>query len=213
MRDVWLIRHAESVANIGEATTTPREIPLSTQGFRQADRLAEQFAVRPDLIVVSPYDRAEQTAQPLKRRFPNVRVLTLNVQEFTYLSIERSRGTNSVQRKPWVDEYWLRADPHYQDGGQSESFSEFINRVEDFVRDIESQAFAVAAVVTHEQVIKALIWNSMAFAGQVESKSMAAFHRFMNSFKIPNTAILPTLLDDGKLYFGRIDRAEDRIDA
>lgn len=42
--------------------------------------------------------------------------------------------------------------------------------------------------------------------------TVAAFHDFMVSFKIPSTAILPTLLDDdGVLYFGRIDRAEERV--
>jgi len=212
MRDVWLIRHAESTGNIGEATTTPREIPLSPRGLEQADRLAEQFPARPDLIVVSPFHRAMQTAEPLISRFADVPVLSLNVQEFTYLSIERSRGTNSVQRKPWTEEYWKRADPAYVDGGQSESFSEFILRTENFVRELAAESFDLAAVFTHEQVIKVMIWNSMRLAGEIDTAYMAAFHDFMGSFKIPNTAILPTLLDDdGVLYFGRIDRAEERV--
>lgn len=41
MKDLWLIRHAESRANIGEATSTPREIPLSDKGLGQANALAE----------------------------------------------------------------------------------------------------------------------------------------------------------------------------
>ena len=57
MKDIWLIRHAESLANIGGVTSTPREIPLSDNGLRQADELADAINVRPDLIIVSPYAR------------------------------------------------------------------------------------------------------------------------------------------------------------
>ena len=214
MKDVWLIRHAESLANIGDATSTPREIPLSQEGLMQADRLAESVTVRPDLIVISPYWRAQQTAQPLIVRFPDVATETLLVQEFTYLSIERCRGTNSRQRRPWVEEYWKRADPDYCDGGQSESFAEFIGRTDNFARQMRKADFELAFVFTHEQVIKALIWSCIRFARVMDSPSMKGFDAFMTSFKIPNTAILRTKIDDdGEIYFGTIDTSNIENDA
>jgi broad specificity phosphatase PhoE len=214
MRDVWFIRHAESLANIGEATETPREIPLSPQGLRQADALAETFSDRPDLIVTSPFDRARRTAEPLIRRFADVPVVTLNVQEFTYLSITRSRGTNSAERKPWTAKYWASADPWYSDGDQAESLNEFFARVEAAVRELQAQNFGLAVVFTHELVLKALLWISLRLGSEISPETMKAFHNFMTSFKIPNTAILPVLLaNNGELFFGTIDRAEERVNA
>lgn len=206
MKDLWLIRHAESLANIGEATTTPRELPLSDEGLRQADRLAESITVRPDLIFVSPYCRAQQTAEPLILRFPDVPVETKLIQEYTYLSISRCRGTNAEQRRPWVKEYWERSDPDHCDGDQSESFREFMNRVQNFAYEIRSAEFELAFAYTHEQVIKALIWSEVGFAPGIDKNSMMSFGSYMNSFKIPNTAVLRTRIgDDGQIFFGNID--------
>ena len=207
MKDIWLIRHAESLANIGETTSTPREIPLSDNGFRQADELVKTIDARPDLIVVSPYVRTQQTAEPFLQRFPDVPVETLAIQEFTYLSISRCRGTNAAKRKPWVEEYWQRADPNYCDGGQAESFAEFLGRIERFVHEMREREYELAFVFTHEQVIKALIWQAMQFATVVDSASMSAFQKYMISYKIPNASTVRVKIDvDGELYFGKIDR-------
>jgi len=100
MKDIWLIRHAESLANIGESTSTPRDIPLSANGLKQAEHLADTVDARPDLIILSPYDRSRQTAEPFLRSYPDVENETFNVQEFTYLSVSRCRGTRYETRKP-----------------------------------------------------------------------------------------------------------------
>lgn len=206
MKDLWLIRHAESLANIGESTSTPGEIPLSDAGFGQAKRLAASTDERPDLIVLSPYVRSQQTAEPFLDLYPDVVTETLLIQEFTYLSVSRCRGTNFEQRKPWVAQYWQRADPNYSDGGQAESFAEFIGRCETFARQMIEREFELAFAVTHEQFIKGLLWNSMDLGGEMSSEMMRGFQQYMNSFKIPNTAILRIKIDnDGQFYCGRAD--------
>ena len=205
MKDIWFIRHAESLANVGSATSTPREIPLSEKGFEQAKVLAENLDPSPDLVIVSPYDRSMQTAAPLLERYPDVRTETLNVQEFTYLSISRCRGTSHEERKPIVAEYWQRSDPNYCDGDQAESFAEFLDRCRRFVDTICEEDFELAFVFTHEQFIKGLLWNELGLASQVDADSMAKFDKFMMSFSIPNAAILPSEIDDdGTFYFGKI---------
>ncbi len=208
MKDLWLIRHAESLANIGESTSTPREIPLSESGLRQADDLASMIDDRPDLIILSPYVRARQTAEPFFELYPDVATETLLIQEFTYLSVSRCRGTNFEQRKPWVTEYWQRADPNYSDGDQSESFAEFIGRCETFARQMIEREFELAFAFTHEQFIKGLVWSLMDLGGEMSSNAMRGFQQFMNSFKGPNTSILRVKIDeDGQCYFGKIDAA------
>ena len=53
MKRVWLIRHAESVANVGGRTTTPETIALTDIGEQQAKKLADEMSEEPDLIVTS----------------------------------------------------------------------------------------------------------------------------------------------------------------
>ena len=205
MKDFWLIRHAESLANIGATTSTTREIPLSETGLKAADELVNSIDDRPDLIVISPYVRTRQTAEPFLELYPDVEVETSLVQEFTYLSVSRCRRTNFEDRKSWVKEYWDRSDPAYCDGDQSESFAEFIGRCSRFVTKMREREFELAFVFTHEQFIKGVLWYSMRFGREMTTESMKSFQKFMVSFSIPNTAIVKVKIDeDGQFYFGKI---------
>lgn len=69
---VRLIRHAQSTANAGQATTAPDTIPLTELGHRQALTLAEKINTSPNLIITSPFERAMNTAIPTAKRYPDV---------------------------------------------------------------------------------------------------------------------------------------------
>lgn len=85
MRSIEFLRHAESAANVGLPTSDPGDIPLTGTG-----RLADDAAARdyegplPDLIVVSPYRRAQETATPFRKRFAITLIEKWPVQDFTY---------------------------------------------------------------------------------------------------------------------------------
>lgn len=208
MKEIRLIRHAESLANTGAVTSTPQEIPLSEKGFGQAKILADAIAPRPDLIVVSPYLRSRQTAEDLIDRFPNTPTEILTVQEFTYLSISHCRNTNHLERKPLVEAYWRRNDPHYRDGDQAESLAEFFHRVEDFLRQMSERRFKLAFVFTHEQFIKALIWEVLHPEKVFDGNFMSEFQKFMVSFSIPNTAVMKLKIEENnEFYIGKIETA------
>src|SRR5438477_8698923 len=81
----WLIRHAESVANFGGATSDPAGIPLTERGKAQAGHLAAAIPRSPTMIVTSGYARTKLTARPTLERFPNVPHQQWPVHEFTYL--------------------------------------------------------------------------------------------------------------------------------
>ena len=101
MKRIWLIRHGESIANAGEATQDHRNIPLSELGLKQAQALALQIPKKPDLIVTSPYLRAQQTAMCTIGRFPDtVTGIWDCVHEFVYLAPATCVGTTSQQRRP-----------------------------------------------------------------------------------------------------------------
>ena len=80
---LWIVRHGESAGNVArdaaQAARQPRidigmrdvDVPLSTLGQRQAEALGHWFAEmpaheRPDVLLVSPYKRARQTAAAIQ---------------------------------------------------------------------------------------------------------------------------------------------------
>ena len=206
MKEIWLIRHAESMANIGAATSTPKDISLSEKGFYQAKHLAESIGLQPDLIIVSPYLRSQQTAAPVAGNFPQTPTEILTIQEFTYLSISRCRNTTSAQRKPFVEEFWKRGDPHFCDGEQAESLAEFFHRIENFLWQMRERNFELAFAFTHEQFIKALIWEVLHPEKVFDEKFMSEFQKFMVSFAVPNTAIMKLRIEEtGEFYIGKIE--------
>ncbi len=205
MKEIRLIRHAESEANAGSVTSTPRDIPLSDKGHQQAKALADSIIDRPELIVLSPYVRTEETARPLLMRYPDCPVETLPIQEFTYLAISRCRETTHEQRKPMVEEYWNRCDPNYSDGDQAESLNELINRTRDFLRRIPEMEGELIFVFTHEQFIKTLIWEVLALGPKMTPEMMTAFRDFSRSFQIPNTAVMKMFAGENEFALGRID--------
>ena len=79
---LWIVRHGESAGNVArdaaQAARLPRidigcrdvDVPLSELGMTQADTLGRWFAsmpadTRPDVLLVSPYLRARQTAEAI----------------------------------------------------------------------------------------------------------------------------------------------------
>jgi broad specificity phosphatase PhoE len=205
VKEIRLIRHAESLANAGAATSTPKDIPLSEKGHAQAKMLAGSITDRPDRIVLSPYIRTRETARPILARFADCPVETLSVQEFTYLAITRCRNTTYEQRKPMVEEYWTRCDPEYSDGDQAESLAELIYRTRDFLRRLAEMEGELIFVFTHEYFIKAVIWEVLALGSNIDAGFMAAFRKFSTSFAIPNTAVMKMVLDECGFSLRKID--------
>ena len=155
MRQRWLIRHAESAANAGAATIDPASIPLSEAGQAQALAIAAALPRQPDLIVISPFLRTLQTAEPTMSRFPDVPIETWPVQEFTYLSPSRCAGMTAMQRRPMVDAYWQRGDPEYVDGEGAESFAALLGRVRWLRGRLATHEAGHIVVFTHGQVMQA----------------------------------------------------------
>src|SRR4051794_24232168 len=81
-RQMWIIRHGESAGNVArhdahsaglpwiDIEARDADVPLSQRGERQADALGRWFATtstnQPDVILTSPYIRAQQTAERIR---------------------------------------------------------------------------------------------------------------------------------------------------
>lgn len=102
MPKVWLIRHGESESNADLRTSHPSETTLTPKGLIEAERVAGRFVEAPDLIVVSPYLRSRQTAEPTLQRFAEIAIEEWPVHEFTYLHPNRYRDTMGSERMPHI---------------------------------------------------------------------------------------------------------------
>jgi len=152
----WLIRHGQSTANLGTWSCDPNDIILTEKGYRQALAIADQITTRPDLIISSPMQRALQTAASTRNKWADVPVEIWPIQEFSYLSPPKYQTTTADERKKIIHDYWQKAIPAYCDGEHSESFSDFINRVEAFHRELlKKNGFIV--IFGHGQFFKAFL--------------------------------------------------------
>jgi 2,3-bisphosphoglycerate-dependent phosphoglycerate mutase len=189
-REVWFIRHGESVGNAGERTREAPSYPLSALGFRQAEQLAGALHAEPDLIVVSPYVRAQQTAEPAIRRFANARVEEWPVQEVQYLDPLLCVDTTQDERRALSEEYWQRGDPHHAAPG-AESFVEFSSRIGDVIEHAAQRVERRIFVFCHGQVMQAIAWLSVSRPAVMDAAAMRRFYNFMHGVSVPNCAILP----------------------
>jgi probable phosphoglycerate mutase len=205
MKEVWLIRHAESTANAGAATYSPETIPLTEKGLEQAKAVANQVSKRPDLIVVSPFLRSRLTAAPLLARYADVPVDEWNVQEFTYLAPDHCHNTTLNDRKPLVDEYWSRNDPNFCDGPGAESFADLMSRAQAAATKIKKPEDKFVVMISHGQFIRAVIWLILHELDEMKVETMTGFHCFLEAITVPNAAIFKIrLLEDNEVFFSRI---------
>jgi 2,3-bisphosphoglycerate-dependent phosphoglycerate mutase len=184
------VRHAESQANAGEKTSLPEEITLTARGRADALRFAAEWKERPDLIVVSKYLRAEETAAPLSERFPDTRTVCLPVHEFTFLCPARCRQTSFADRQTMVEEFWQRGDPSFVDGQGAESFMHFCGRIRDSVASMLESSCQRILVVSHAQAIQ--IARAGAAAESFDAISMADFRKLCQSQPIANLELVRT---------------------
>ena len=154
-RQVFLIRHAESMGNAGMRTTTPAGNNLTDKGRKQAGELAASINEIPDLIVWSSYSRTRETALPLVQKYPEVRTEEWpDIQEFTYLNPNKCFNTTPEDRKPMVTAYWETMDPDYNDGEGAESFAEMIQRVKTMLRRVKERPEDTIYIFTHGQFME-----------------------------------------------------------
>ncbi len=190
---VWLIRHGQSQANAGVATEHPKSIALTELGLEQAQQIAHQISFTPQTVIVSPYSRTLETARPLlsKLRSNGVEVLVKEwaIQEFTYLSPVRCRGTTAAERQVWAQAYWQRADPDWEDGDGAESFRQLMARVEQFSLQLAQEA-GPTVVFGHGMFFKAFLIG-LEYGTEASAEAMHRYRTLESAAPIHNAEIVP----------------------
>jgi 2,3-bisphosphoglycerate-dependent phosphoglycerate mutase len=156
MKNILIIRHAESTANAGERTTAHDTIPLSEKGKMQAEELVETLDIIPELIVVSPFTRTQETAAPFIFKHQDVPVEIWNVQEFTYLTTKKYNNTTTEERRGDVKKFWDLGDIHYQDDVDVETFRMFIERIQHFISKVTARPEKNIVIFSHGGFIQNL---------------------------------------------------------
>ena len=157
---IFLVRHAESEANINGKTLSHASIALSEHGHRQAQDLCSKLPVV-DHVIVSKYLRTQQTAAPILEKYGLSLEVDEHLHEFSYLSERKCANTNLNDRKAWVNAYWDKMDCQYRDADDAESFEDLYLRVQAFQEKLKTLASRYAeknlAVFSHGQFLQLLI--------------------------------------------------------
>lgn len=207
-KEVWFIRHGESVSNANLPTTHPAESELTGKGHREAAYIAQAFTQRPDLIVVSPYIRARQTAVPTIQRFNPVPVAEWPIFEFSYLHPQKYNGTTGDERWPDAQAYWQRMDPLENEGGAGESFAEMLARVQEMEAKLRASPEPFIAIFSHGLFLRAFLWMSLTGFREATSRSMERYLFFSRGMAMPNGSIMKMRYEaDGRIFFSPFDTA------
>lgn len=205
-----LVRHGESLANAGLPTSDPTTIPLTQRGHEQAEAIAANLAIKPDLIASSPFARAQQTSVPLRKLYPDVRTETWAVQEYIFFNLQGAPATTGAERRPLVDAFWQRCDP-FEKQPNAESFAEFWNRVVVFNQQVEQFSGRHLVVFTHGFFMRAFEYGRRHGFGPCSSELMRTVYTWLPPDPYPNCCVLEyPLIESPILEMGNcIDIASD----
>jgi broad specificity phosphatase PhoE len=127
---------------------------LTDKGLEQAKAAALKITKQPDLIVVTPYIRTQQTAQPLRERYPNVPCETWDLYEFSALANDNYVNRTWIERTPMMRALWERNDPEYVDGPGAESFSGMLKRITTALERLRTYKDKFIVVYAHGYIIQ-----------------------------------------------------------
>ncbi len=190
VREVWFIRHGESLANAGVRTKEAPTYPLTDLGFAQAEKYAAALEVTPDLVITSPYVRARQTAEPTRRRHPHIACEEWPVQEVQYLDPALCVDTTQDERRELSHAYWRESDPHFA-APDAESFVAFITRARHAVDRLSRRHERRIFIFSHGQFMSAVAWLILSRPAAIDSAAMRRFYQFLHSYAVPNCSVLP----------------------
>ena len=158
MTILYLIRHAESVANADNLLAGRIDYPLSPTGKGDAAAIAEEFAaaIKVDLIWCSPLLRAQQTAAPflvacnaplrLDQRLQEQHMGRFSGKSYADVERDTSYCHDRTARWDWVPE------------GGGESYRMIAARVDSFLADLRTQCeqeqLNSVLIVTHAVTLR-----------------------------------------------------------
>ena len=187
MQTITFVRHGQSMANIGAVTTEHHSVALTDAGRAQAAALADLLPQQCTKVLVSPFERAQHTAQPFCEKLGLTAQVVPMLHEFETTDPDQTKGMTGAERVPLIDAYWAQADVNARMGPRAESFAEFAGRVEAFKREVLPQLPNGTVIFGHGMWNALLYWRLMGFSVN-DAFAMKSFRRFQIGFPMPNGA-------------------------
>ncbi|MBI2309597.1 histidine phosphatase family protein [Candidatus Collierbacteria bacterium] len=159
MVKIYLIRHAESIANTqGIYQGQTYDLPLSELGQQQARALGAKLArIKLNAIFTSPLTRTKQTVEAITG-YQEKLVITIfedRLKETNHGAWEGKRKTEIAARWPEIFQLWQTLPGKVEFPG-GEKFTDTANRAIEWFNNIFNKT-GVFAVVTHSNIIQAIL--------------------------------------------------------
>jgi probable phosphoglycerate mutase len=190
MKTIYLVRHAQTGANLGQPISSRDGVPLTGQGIQMSEVFAETFPATPDLLITSNTERTRATVRPLRERFPLARYETWAVHEFNWMAPERFSGLIDETLIPLAEAYWARAKPDEVDGEGAESFAAFLERLKATTNQVAQESAETIVLLSHGLFIRAMLWYILTGQPAPTSTAMASLHHFVLSVTVPNLGVI-----------------------
>lgn len=188
MRIITFVRHGQSMANVGGVTTEHHAIALTDAGRAQALALVDLLPRQPSGVLVSPFERAQDTCQPYCSKLGIEPQIVHSLHEFETIDPDLMQGMTGAERAPLVDAYWKESDVNKRMGPRAESFAEFVQRVESFRTTALPQLEDGTVIFGHGMWIALLCWLELGFTTG-DGYAMQSFRRFQLGWPMPNGAV------------------------
>lgn len=178
MKHIYLIRHAQSESNAGVIIRPNAQINLTNYGKTQAEQLASWLLSNIDKpvnkVFISPYIRTAQTAEPYLIKTKQQATVIDDLYEFNYFEFEHIKDLIFAQLVEKADNYWQTADIDFQDSENTDSYRQFIKRVQNVRQFFQQLPDGCYVVFTHGMWIGMLLWQLL----HNDSKHIENMHKF-----------------------------------
>ena len=162
MKTFYLIRHAQSESNARHHIAPNQDILLTQLGKQQALELSDWLLAHvpsADGVFVSSYVRTHETAQPYLDKTDHQPTILPDLREFNYLDYEHIKDLSWNSLVAMADDFWAKADIHYQDSPTTDSFANLIARVWAVRQTFDKMPDGTYIVFTHGMWLGMLMWQ------------------------------------------------------
>ena len=199
MKSIYIIRHAQSLANTGAKSMPDKTVPITEQGIEQAQKLCADWQnslPTPSAIYCSQMLRTQQTAQPFCEHYQLAAQPLELLNELSCLGFATVKGLMGKERSKIAQQYWLTADLNHRDADDADTFAEFLARIDGFIKAASTLPHN-SLCFSHGQWIGLLAWRLLG-CRVTNNADIQKFRQFQTAMPMYNTVVYRLdISDDG----------------
>ncbi len=213
MKKIYLIRHAQSESNAGQAVRPNHQINITDVGKTQAQELADWLSANVTEpvteIFVSQYLRTQQTAQPYLQRTKRTATVIDELHEFNFLDFDTIKDLSFDDIRVIADDFWQQHSAH-RASEVTDSFEHFVARVQKVRAYFDALPDGTYLVFTHGMWIGMLVWQLL-IGDSPRLYNMKKFREFELATRPKNCEVLLLAPAGIKKVWVRNDGQDDEI--